>query len=304
MKQKAREPMTILLFSYTKKPIQIQLTKWVKIGIAFGVSLMLGLGTTAPYLCVRSLKATELERQLRDMKVKQQVSDSENQGLKKEIEDQKQELYHLQQLSEEIQKKQDELDGREKAVREKLGLEQEEIQTEAAHEEAELTAKLVRESLLQCSARVEGQFMEYQDYLNTIEQAERKRIQRKEEMARLREKMVSYAKQFLGGKYVYGQNDPHTGVDCSGFTKYIYRNVAGISLHRTAAEQSNQGIPITKDTIQAGDLVFYGGGGGINHVALYIGDGKVIHASNEENGIIISQWNYRSPVKIRNLIGE
>jgi len=66
---------------------------------------------------------------------------------------------------------------------------------------------------------------------------------------------------------------------------------------------SKQGTAISADQMQPGDLIFYGSGRGINHVAMYIGDGKVVHASTERTGIKTSPWNYRTPVKIVNVLG-
>ena len=111
-----------------------------------------------------------------------------------------------------------------------------------------------------------------------------------------REPLVNYALQFVGGRYKFGGSDPHTGVDCSGFTKYVMQ-------HRSSASQSKQGTAISADQMQPGDLIFYGSGRGINHVAMYIGDGKVVHASTERTGIKTSPWNYRTPVKIVNVLG-
>lgn len=119
----------------------------------------------------------------------------------------------------------------------------------------------------------------------------------------LRENVVNYALSFLGGPYRYGGNDPRTGVDCSGFTRFVLGNAAGIQLPRSSGSQAFQGTPVSADQMQPGDLLFYSGGGGINHVAMYIGSGKVVHASTYETGIIVSEWNYRSPVRIVNVIG-
>ena len=118
-----------------------------------------------------------------------------------------------------------------------------------------------------------------------------------------REQLVNYALQFVGGRYKFGGSDPHTGVDCSGFTKYVMQHGAGVSLNRSSTSQSKQGTVISADQMQPGDLIFYGSGRGINHVAMYIGDGKVVHASTERTGIKTSPWNYRTPVKIVNVLG-
>lgn len=123
--------------------------------------------------------------------------------------------------------------------------------------------------------------------------------------SKARRDVVDYAMQFLGNPYVWGGTNPHTGADCSGFTQYVLRNGAGVSLNRTSREQAKQGQEITSAQLQPGDLIFYGNSrGSINHVSMYIGNGQVIHASSKKTGIKISQWNYRSPVAIRNMIGD
>ena len=124
------------------------------------------------------------------------------------------------------------------------------------------------------------------------------------ETSEVRQAVVDYALSFVGvGRYVYGGNDPHTGVDCSGFMRYVLANTAGVYMERSSASQANQGVAITPDQMQPGDLLFYTRGGRIGHVAMYIGDGKVVHASNERNGIKVSEWNYRAPVKIISVLG-
>lgn len=113
-----------------------------------------------------------------------------------------------------------------------------------------------------------------------------------------RQNLVNYALQFVGGPYRAGGNDPRTGVDCSGFVRYVMQNGAGISMNRSSVTQATQGHAISASQMQPGDLLFYSGGSGINHVAMYIGDGKIVHASTYATGIKISKWNYRNPVKI------
>ena len=94
-------------------------------------------------------------------------------------------------------------------------------------------------------------------------------------------RIVEYAMQFVGGRYVYGGVDPNRGVDCSGFTRYVLSNSASIALPHSSKGQSSYGKQVTVEEMQPGDLLFYSGSGGINHVALYIGDGKIVHASTE-----------------------
>lgn len=117
-----------------------------------------------------------------------------------------------------------------------------------------------------------------------------------------RREVVEYALQFVGGRYVYGGTDPNKGVDCSGFTRYVLSNAASISLPHSSRAQSSCGKQITTQEIQPGDLLFYGGSGGINHVAMYIGNGRIVHASTEKTGIITSPYLYRKPVKIISLL--
>lgn len=110
--------------------------------------------------------------------------------------------------------------------------------------------------------------------------------------------IVAYAKQFLGNPYVYGGTSLTNGTDCSGFTQGVFAHF-GITTGRTSRDQAANGKAISINEIQPGDLLFYSSGSSsyINHVALYIGGGKVIHASNSTTGIIISPYDYRTPCK-------
>ena len=116
--------------------------------------------------------------------------------------------------------------------------------------------------------------------------------------ARQRRQTVEFALQFVGGTYVFGGVDPNNGVDCSGFTRYILQNTASISLPHSSKGQSNYGTEVSEEEMQPGDLIFYGDDAGINHVAMYIGNGQIVHASTEATGIKTSPYNYRKPVKI------
>lgn len=114
--------------------------------------------------------------------------------------------------------------------------------------------------------------------------------------------LVQYAKQFIGNKYVWGGTSLTNGVDCSGFTMRVYEKY-GISLPHYSVAQSKMGKKVTLAEAQPGDLVFYAKNGTINHVAIYIGGGQVVHASNERTGIKISSVNYRTPAAIRSFLG-
>lgn len=121
--------------------------------------------------------------------------------------------------------------------------------------------------------------------------------------ASLRNKVVNYALQFVGGRYVWGGNDPHTGADCSGFVKYVMKHAAGVDLPRTSREQAKTGKSIKSSEMRPGDLIFYTNSSGVvNHVAMYIGNGQVVHAASRKSGIKISTWNYRTPKYIRSYL--
>lgn len=116
------------------------------------------------------------------------------------------------------------------------------------------------------------------------------------ESAALRAELVSYAQQFVGNPYVWGGTSLTNGADCSGFVMAVFRDF-GYSLPRTSREQAASGREISYEEAQPGDLLFYGSGSRINHVAIYIGDGQIVHASTSSTGIKISDAYYRTPVK-------
>ena len=119
-------------------------------------------------------------------------------------------------------------------------------------------------------------------------------------------RIASYAQQFIGNPYRYGGNSLTSGIDCSGFTQQIMAKF-GYSISRTSSSQAGEGRAVSTSNLRAGDLVFYGNGGSINHVAVYIGGGQVVHASNSapypRGGIKISNVNYRTPICARRIIG-
>lgn len=107
--------------------------------------------------------------------------------------------------------------------------------------------------------------------------------------------VVNYAIQFLGGKYLYGGRSVEAGFDCSGFVRMVLSDSAGISIGYSSKEQVKQGTPIDITQIKPGDLIFYGASEEtVNHVAMYIGNGDVIHAQSTGHGITIKPWNDRS----------
>ena len=111
----------------------------------------------------------------------------------------------------------------------------------------------------------------------------------------LRAQIVEFALQFEGNPYVYGGTSLTNGADCSGFVMSVFAQF-GYSLPRVAADQYYQSVQKSVADLEPGDLVFYGSG--ISHVALYIGDGQIIHASTSASGIKISNYDYETPVGV------
>ena len=122
------------------------------------------------------------------------------------------------------------------------------------------------------------------------------------QQASQRSKIVNYALQFVGNRYVWGGTSLTNGTDCSGFTQSVLRHF-GISIPRVSRDQAKTGKSINSSQMRPGDLIFYTNSSGtVNHVAMYIGNGQVVHAASRKSGIKISSWNYRTPAKIRNVI--
>ncbi len=117
----------------------------------------------------------------------------------------------------------------------------------------------------------------------------------------VRVSLVQYATQFVGNPYVWGGTSLTRGADCSGFVLSVFAKY-GISLPHSSSAQSNCGTRISASEAQPGDLFFYGNGSRINHVAIYIGNGQVVHASSPKSGIKISGAYYRTPVKVVRVI--
>lgn len=111
----------------------------------------------------------------------------------------------------------------------------------------------------------------------------------------VRTSVVSYALQFVGNRYVWGGTSLENGVDCSGFTMRILGKY-GISLPHSSKAQPSYGTKISASEAKPGDLFFYGSGSSISHVAIYIGNGQIVHASNKRDGIKVSNAYYRNPI--------
>ena len=105
--------------------------------------------------------------------------------------------------------------------------------------------------------------------------------------------IANYALRFVGNPYVSGGTSLTNGADCSGFTWAVHKHF-GISIPRISRDQAVGGKNVSISAVQAGDIIYYG-----NHVAIYIGNGKVVHASTKETGIKISSYTYRPPLCVR-----
>lgn len=165
--------------------------------------------------------------------------------------------------------------------------------TELAEEIAKRTEKEVRK-MQEEKAAAEEAAREAEEK----RKAEEARKKAEEDRVAKRQEIVNYALQFEGNPYVYGGTSLTNGADCSGFVMSVFANF-GYELPRVAASQYMDSEKKDMSEMETGDLVFYGDSPeGIYHVALYIGDGKVIHASTAETGIKISDYDYQQPYGI------
>lgn len=131
----------------------------------------------------------------------------------------------------------------------------------------------------------------------TIEDVKKKAAEEAEaQRVAKRQAVIDFALQFEGNPYVYGGTSLTNGADCSGFVMSVFANF-GYSLPRVAAAQCDASTKKDISQLEPGDLVFYGNGY-VDHVALYIGDGKIIHASGAATGIKISNYDYEQPAAI------
>lgn len=100
------------------------------------------------------------------------------------------------------------------------------------------------------------------------------------------QKIADYALQYVGHRYVYGGADP-SGFDCSGFVKYVFMHF-GYKINRTATAQLADGYAVSRDSLQPGDVIYFGYGSTAQHVGIYIGNNQFVHAQNSSTGVVIS----------------
>lgn len=119
---------------------------------------------------------------------------------------------------------------------------------------------------------------------------------------KLGSQIASYAKQFVGNPYRSGGTSLTKGADCSGFVQSVFKHF-GVKLPRTASSQATVGKKVSFNNLEPGDLVFYSNGGKkITHVAIYIGNGKIVHAQTPRLGIGITTYNIMTKVTARRVI--
>ena len=107
--------------------------------------------------------------------------------------------------------------------------------------------------------------------------------------------VASYARQFLGIKYVLGGKTPESGFDCAGFTKYVYKNF-GVTLGSIASAQNSIGVDVAREDLKVGDLILFQNEEKtkIGHTGVYLGNGEFIHAANPQRGVVIDNLNTMS----------
>lgn len=191
------------------------------------------------------------------------------------------------------------------SVEEELRLKK--LQEEAERAEAERLQKLAEEK--------ERQRIEAQRKAEAAAKAEKDNNKQQESkpepiptndsgnQSELRSEIASYAQKFVGNPYVWGGESLTRGADCSGFVQTIYRQY-GYSIPRVSADQArNAGKEVSVSERKPGDLIFYrNSSGNVNHVAMYIGNDRIVHAANSRQGIITSAFNYRDVYKVRRII--
>ena len=299
---------TVMLLPHSqKKPIHFKIPVWV-FGMFFLMIMTLVGGVLFFAGSTHQLRQAEFEKQQIELEwqkiseQKQQIED-ENEDLKLAREQQEQELEQLEQKTVDTITELKKLTSRENEIRSQIGLDTVDLDDlDGLEEDASLQVasndgdvNIVQKNLDMLRAGMSEQYQNYDALTGRIADYQKEQF---------RQDVVDYALQFVGNPYVYGGTNPNTGADCSGFTRYVMSHAAGVSLSRTAAQQSKTGPGISESDVKPGDLVFYGSGSYVNHVAIYIGNGKVVHASNERTGIKVSGWKYRTPVKIVNVLGD
>jgi cell wall-associated NlpC family hydrolase len=121
--------------------------------------------------------------------------------------------------------------------------------------------------------------------------------------AEIRSEIITYAQKFVGNRYVWGGESLTKGADCSGFVRAVYADF-GYYIPRVSRDQATSaGKQVSESDMLPGDLVFYANSSGsVNHVAMYIGNGMIVHAANSRQGIIRSNVKYRDIYRVRRIV--
>ncbi len=187
-------------------------------------------------------------------------------------------------------------------VREEASLDAQVIMTVANGERLDVIEKLddwVKVEIDGQELFVSGEYVEISEELDTALTITE--VLYGEGVSDIRVELCEFAKQYVGNPYVWGGTSLTKGADCSGFVLSVFAEY-GVSLPHYSVAQSKEGTAIDVSEVLPGDLIFYSNGSTINHVAIYIGNGQVIHASSPKTGIKISKYNYRTPVKARRIL--
>lgn len=189
-------------------------------------------------------------------------------------------------------------------------------QEEAERAEAERKRKLAEEEAERAEAQRKAEEAAAQAAAEEAEEVEEANNEADEEedttevvqpspdtssLSELRNEIVNYALKFVGNPYVWGGESLTRGADCSGFVQAIYADF-GYRIPRVSRDQASAGIKVSESDLKHGDLIFYASNGRVNHVAMYIGNGKIVHAANSRQGIITSQYKYRDIYCIRRIV--
>ena len=165
-------------------------------------------------------------------------------------------------------------------------------------EEAEILAQRQEEARVE-AARLEAQRQEALQSSSATQEATAAAVDG--DTSLLRQQIVEYSMQFLGNCYISGGTSLSGGTDCSGFTCFIYKDF-GYSIDRTPGGQySNAGRSIPYSEIKPGDIICYGNGK-CTHVALYIGNGQIIHSANSRKGVVIYEADYDNIMAVKSIL--
>ena len=180
--------------------------------------------------------------------------------------------------------------GLEEARQELAEREEQEVEQQPQQENTQQQAEQTTQQAEQTTQQTETTQQPVQQEEKRIEQQvkEESKVQTQAQSSNKGQDVVNYALQFKGSRYVYGGTSPK-GFDCSGFTQYVYKHF-GVSLNRTAASQTSNGKSVSRSNLQPGDIIMFGKSG-INHVGIYMGGGKIVHAANPSRGVTTDTIN-------------